>query len=43
MEHFTLDNVLSKIKRWFEAGRSVFREELAKYRAATASQSRAPP
>jgi len=43
LEHFTLGTVLSEIKHWFETGRSVFREELAKYQAATAAPSRAPP
>lgn len=43
LEQFTLDSVLSEINHWFETGRSVFREELAKLQAATAAQSRAPP
>ncbi|MCP4900463.1 MAG: transposase [bacterium] len=43
LEHFTLDSVLSEINHWFATGRSVFQEELAKYKAATAATSRAPP
>ena len=43
LQHFTLDSVLSEIKHWLVTGRSVFREELAKYQAATAAPSRAPP
>ena len=40
---FTLGNVLAEINRWMESGQSVFREELAALRAATAAPSRAPP
>jgi hypothetical protein len=43
LEHFTLSSVLSEINHWFETGRSVFREELAKLQTATAALSRAPP
>lgn len=43
LEQFTLGSVLSEINHWFETGRSVFREELAKLQAATAAPSRAPP
>jgi len=43
LEQFTLGSVLSEINHWFETGRSVFREELAKLQAVTAAPSRAPP
>ena len=43
LEHFTLGSVLSEINRWFETGRSIFREELAAIQAATAALSNAPP
>ena len=43
LEPFTLGSVLAEINHWFETGRSVFREELAKLQAITAAPSRAPP
>ena len=43
LEQFTLGSVLAEINHWFETGRSVFREELAKLQAITAASSRAPP
>ena len=43
LEHFTLGSVLAEINHWFETGRSVFGEELAKHQAATAAASRAAP
>jgi len=43
LEQFTLGSVLAEINHWFDAGRSVFREELAKLQAITAAPSRAPP
>jgi len=41
LEHFTLGSVLSENNRWFETGRSVFREELAKLHHATGPPSTA--
>ncbi len=43
LEQFTLGSVLSEINHWFETGRSVFREDLAKLQAVTAAPSHAPP
>ena len=43
MEKFTLGNLLAEINRWIERGQSVFREEVASLRAATAFSSRSPP
>jgi transposase len=39
LERFTLGNLLAEINRWFEAGRSVFQEELAKLHHATGPPS----
>jgi len=30
LDRFTLGNVLTEIKRWFETGSSIFQEDLAK-------------
>jgi hypothetical protein len=43
LEQFTLGRVLSEITHWFETGRSVFRDELAKLQTSTAIVSHAPP
>ncbi len=41
LDGFTLGNVLTEIDRWFETGRSVFQEELAKLHHATGPPSTA--
>jgi hypothetical protein len=43
LEHFTLSSVLSEMNHWLETGQSVFREEAAKFQAATAAPPNAPP
>lgn len=43
IQPFTLGNVLSEIRRWLEAGRSIFQEELSKLQTATAAHSSVPP
>jgi hypothetical protein len=43
LEQFTLGNVLSETGRWFDAGLSVFREELVAIQAASAPPSHPPP
>jgi hypothetical protein len=43
LQPFTLANVLSEIRHWFETGRSIFQEELSNLQTATAAQSAVPP